>query len=100
MSELEPIPMLLWCPKCSNRHIDEEEFATKVHATHSCQFCGLTWRPAVIPTCGVLFLPGFKNDGVLSEEEMNALAALSIAERHAIVESYVRCLPKSGPKPE
>lgn len=56
-----PIPMFLTCPMCSARHIDEGEFATKVHHTHSCQGCGLTWRPAVVATVGVQFLPGFKN---------------------------------------
>jgi hypothetical protein len=56
-----PIPMLLWCPECGERHVDVGEFATKVHATHSCQNCGMTWRPAVVPTVGVQFLPGFKN---------------------------------------
>ncbi len=56
-----PIPMFLTCPKCNARHIDEGEFATKSHHTHSCQECGLTWRPAVVPTVGVLFLPGFKS---------------------------------------
>jgi hypothetical protein len=58
---MEPIPMLIWCPMCCARHIDEGEFATKVHHTHSCQACGLTWRPAVVPTVGVQYLPGFKN---------------------------------------
>lgn len=53
--------MYLICPKCCARHIDEGEFATKPHHTHSCQQCGLTWRPAVVPTVGVRFLPGFKN---------------------------------------
>ncbi len=57
-----PIPMVLTCPSCGARHIDEGEFATKIHHTHSCQSCGLTWRPAVVPTVGVRFLPGFKND--------------------------------------
>ena len=56
-----PIPMYLTCPKCNARHIDEGEFATKLHHTHSCQSCGLTWRPAVVTTVGVAFLPGFKN---------------------------------------
>ncbi len=56
-----PIPMLLWCPGCGARHIDEGEFATKPHHTHACQTCGLPWRPALVPTCGVQFLPGFKN---------------------------------------
>ncbi len=58
----DPIPMLLWCPECKARHVDVDEFATKVHHTHSCQICGHTWRPAVVPTVGVQFLPGFKNE--------------------------------------
>lgn len=58
----EPIPMLLWCPECGERHIDEGEFATKPHHTHACQRCGMVWRPAIVPTCGVRFLPGFKNE--------------------------------------
>jgi hypothetical protein len=59
---MDPIPMLLWCPLCFGRHIDEGEFATKPHHTHSCQYCGNTWRPAVVATVGVDFLPGFAND--------------------------------------
>lgn len=58
----EPIPMVLHCPDCGERHVDEGEFETKIHATHSCQTCGLTWRPAVVPTVGVRFLPGFRNE--------------------------------------
>ncbi len=57
----EPIPMLLWCPSCGARHVDAGEFATKPHHTHACQSCGMVWRPAIVPTCGVLFLPGFKD---------------------------------------
>lgn len=57
-----PIPLILHCPECTERHIDEGEFETKPHHTHSCQFCGLTWRPAIVPTVGVRFLPGFKNE--------------------------------------
>ena len=61
MEGFEPIPMLLWCPGCGERHIDEGEFATKAHHTHACQTCGNVWRPAVVATRGVRFLPGFKN---------------------------------------
>lgn len=57
----EAIPMILTCPQCGGRHIDEGEFATKLHHTHACQHCGMVWRPAIVPTCGVQFLPGFKN---------------------------------------
>lgn len=57
-----PVPMLLWCPGCGERHIDKGDFATKSHHTHSCQTCGMTWRPGVLPTVGVQFLPGFKDE--------------------------------------
>lgn len=33
----EPVPMLLTCPSCGARHIDEGEFATKPHHAHACQ---------------------------------------------------------------
>lgn len=56
------IPMRIVCPECKTLHVDEGEFATKIHHTHSCQSCGLTWRPAVVATVGVRFLPGFKNE--------------------------------------
>ncbi len=59
---LQPIAMRIPCPGCGTLHIDEGEFATKPHHTHSCQHCGLTWRPAVEHTVGVRFLPGFKNE--------------------------------------
>lgn len=55
------IPMILTCPECGARHIDKGEFATKAHHTHACQHCGMVWRPALAPTVGVQFLPGFKN---------------------------------------
>ena len=55
------IPILLWCPMCGERHIDEGAFARKLHHTHACQSCGFTWRPAIEPTVGVQFLPGFKD---------------------------------------
>ena len=57
----KPIPMRLPCPACGALHIDEGPFATKPHHTHSCQECGLTWRPAIVHTVGVRFLPGFRN---------------------------------------
>ena len=57
-----PIPMLLWCPECGERHLDLGEFAKKPHKDHACQSCGMVWRPAKVPTCGVQFLPGYKNE--------------------------------------
>lgn len=61
LSEKLTIPMILFCPNCGERHIDEGEFATVVHHTHACQGCGLVWRPAKVNTHGVRFLPGYRN---------------------------------------
>lgn len=56
-----PIPMRLTCPDCGQLHVDTGEFATRSHHTHACQNCGHVWRPAVVATVGVRFLPGFKD---------------------------------------
>lgn len=70
-----PVPMILYCPQCRSRHVDAGEFATKSHHTHACQVCGHVWRPAVVATTGVAFLPGFKDD------EPGAFAAAADALR-------------------
>lgn len=56
-----PVPLRLICERCGELHIDEGEQATTVHRTHACQHCGALWAPAVVPTVGVLFLPGCRN---------------------------------------
>ena len=58
----DAIPMILTCPACGSRHVDAGIFATKPHHTHACQKCGMVWRPAIVPTVGVQFLPGFKDE--------------------------------------
>lgn len=55
------VPMILFCPN-GHRHIDEQAFAEVPHHTHACQECGIVWRPALVNTHGVEFLPGFKYD--------------------------------------
>src|ERR1044072_2849142 len=49
----KPIDMILFCPQCHERHIDEGAFATKAHSTHACQHCGFVWKPSKVPTRGV-----------------------------------------------
>lgn len=70
MNDVIPIPMLLHCPMCSERHIDEGVFSAHPHHTHACQFCGHVWRPALVPTVGVRFLPGFKSAPQVVEESV------------------------------
>jgi hypothetical protein len=57
-----PVPMIIWCPKCHERHIDKGVYAVNPHHSHACQHCGHVWRPAIIATVGVQFLPGFKDE--------------------------------------
>lgn len=68
MSTDQPIKMRLPCPECGELHVDAGKFATKVHHTHACQHCGMVWRPAVVPTVGVRFLPGFKDEDAARAE--------------------------------
>jgi hypothetical protein len=52
------IPMVLDCPKCHCKHVDEGEWATtRVHREHLCALCGHVWRPCNVPTLGVEALP-------------------------------------------
>lgn len=61
-SQQQPLAIRVHCPECHKLHVDEGIWSTKPHDTHSCQNCGLTWKPARVPTVGVQFLPGYKND--------------------------------------
>lgn len=70
----DPIPMILACPACGARHVDAGRWATRPHHTHACQHCGVVWRPAVVCTVGVQFLPGFR-DG---DREMLRSAVLGL----------------------
>lgn len=50
-------PMILKCPVCKGRHIDEPNEAigwtNPPHKTHLCTHCGHLWRPHEYPTVGV-----------------------------------------------
>jgi hypothetical protein len=64
-----PIDMVLFCPKCGCQHVDAPEEATHrglvtmpefeawdnpPHKSHLCHGCGHIWRPADVPTNGVV----------------------------------------------
>lgn len=66
----QPIDMVLHCPKCGLQHIDAPEpgnwsfevggkqqrqtWDNPPHKSHLCHGCGHIWRPADVPTNGVL----------------------------------------------
>lgn len=33
------------CPKCGEHHVDEGEWAKRLHRKHQCQSCGHIWQP-------------------------------------------------------
>ena len=45
--------LTLFCPECGHQHIDEGEWATRIHKTHLCSACGNEWRVSYAPTFGV-----------------------------------------------
>lgn len=66
----EPIDVILHCPKCGRQHIDAPEGGMETqpdgtvhaecawenppHRSHLCHGCGHIWRPADVPTNGVM----------------------------------------------
>lgn len=66
-----PIDMILFCPSCGLQHIDAPdparfEWVNQPHRTHLCASCGHLWRPADVPTNGVLEIitPGSKEEKI------------------------------------
>lgn len=54
---IEPVDMLLFCPRCSAQHVDamqlDRGWTNPPHRSHECQSCGTVWRPADVATNGV-----------------------------------------------
>lgn len=57
-SEMTPIDMLIFCPKCDTQHVDVKSGAWRnpPHRSHLCCFCKHVWRVADVPTNGTLTL--------------------------------------------
>jgi len=59
---VEPIDMVLHCPKCGLQHVDGHDARAEIepgywtnppHRSHLCHGCAWVWRPADVPTNGV-----------------------------------------------
>jgi len=59
---VEPIDMVLRCPKCGLQHVDGHDARAEIepgywtnppHRSHLCHGCAWVWRPADVPTNGV-----------------------------------------------
>lgn len=53
-----PLRLVITCPACGKQHVDEGEWATRLHRTHQCQDHGCLheWRPSTLYTVGVASL--------------------------------------------
>lgn len=78
VSDAAPVPLRLSCPVCGMWHLDEGDLATTPHRTHACQHCGALWAPAVVPTVGVKFLPGCRNEAGPDPVESRAAPAVLV----------------------
>lgn len=78
----EPIPMLLFCPKCGSQHIDEpdertSEWDNPPHRSHLCHACGCIWRPADVATVGVVRISSAGKADTWGESNCAAPAVLT-----------------------
>ena len=84
----QPVPMLLHCPICTVKHVDDGKFATKPHHTHACQGCGHVWRPAIVNTVGVEYLPGYKNTYPTPTEAVNNAMGMDADEAYQYLKAW------------
>lgn len=63
-----PVPVVIYCPACQTKHIDEGEWATRPHKTHKCQNCSLEWRPFPYATVGIVGAPASGDAAPLRDE--------------------------------
>lgn len=58
------VPMILYCPKCGEKHVDRGIFGTThVHRSHLCSACGHVWKPFNYATIGVEDVAAYKMAG-------------------------------------
>lgn len=69
----------LFCPLCDEQHIDEGEWATRVHHRHLCAFCGHVWDAGHY-CFGVKLAPMPVTN--LTEEELAMLDAVTSYAEH------------------
>lgn len=78
-SAAQPTPMLLRCPACANPHVDRDEWATRLHKTHLCEYCRFEWRPANIATVGVVSLETTFADDLQKWADVTEPGTISLA---------------------
>ena len=102
--EAVAIPMVLFCPKCGLQHIDAPDERTPdwtnpPHKSHLCHGCGTIWRPADVPTEGVVCIETRGSKDTIfynvAHEAATPLASLK-AENEALREALERAQSQVG----
>jgi len=101
---MNPIDMILRCPRCGVQHIDEPDkpgphFQSVIqgggwdnppHKSHLCAGCGYIWRPADVPTNGVAEIKTKgKNDSTAIDPNYPA-AVMAVGEAMVNMTTTVR----------
>jgi hypothetical protein len=98
----EPVPMILFCPACGSRHIDqanpENGWLNPPHRSHLCAACGHIWRPADIPTAGVAAIAtrGRRDVGPLGEAARAARDCDGPSHSENVSKTTVQAGPATG----
>lgn len=50
---MPPVRVMLFCPECKGQHVDRDEWVTRPHRVHLCEWCGHEWLAAFVATVGV-----------------------------------------------
>ena len=107
--KVEPVDMVLYCPKCGTQHIDapesdddyrnkhlalggfDNQWTNPPHKSHLCHGCGHIWRPSDTPTNGVLRTASGKDADTTPPTAPQSL--LDAAEKAAqeLANGYVEC---------
>lgn len=86
----KPLDMLLFCPRCNVQHVDrpqpEQGWTNPPHATHTCQSCGLLWRPSNGLTNGIRMLPLLED-----KHRERILASYPQSQRAEQIDGHANC---------
>lgn len=90
----EPMPALLYCPRCGLAHVDEGEWSTRLHHMHQCSACEFRWR--VEPYCCGIVPATSSGDGDVCMACRKTIGAdepmLRTREGGYFVKHHVKCL--------
>lgn len=104
-----PVAMVLFCPCCGTQHVDTptETWDNPPHRSHLCESCGHIWRPADIPTVGVVAIRtrgkldsplkeppiyGVLREDILNARQLPVPMPAGVTLQQALIDSTIRAM--------